>query len=208
MNRKPLVVADPRLTPLLAMLNRLPDELLAELARNLHAKLNLPASPAERRANELGFLSRLLDELPQYPGRLPYVERKIYDERRKVCHAGAPSSSRLQERFGSWPRACRAAWGLHPDGRSIGDRDPWARPRRGVPYTVEEAEASVRLCAEAVGHVPSSHEYHMWVIARRARARASGEHVRIAHLSSVYRLIAPDRSGGNGWRLVISRLFR
>lgn len=189
------------------MIDKLPAESIEELARSLHARLNPPPSAAERRVRELGFLAQLLDELPQYPGQMPYVARRVYDERRKLNEPSAPPSARLQERFGSWARACNAAWGLRGDGRSIGDRDAWARPRRGEPYRLDEAEASIRLCAAALGHVPSSKEYHQWVIARRARARTTGESVRIAHLSTVYRLIAPDRASRNGWRLVISRIF-
>jgi hypothetical protein len=55
--------------------------------------------------------------------------------------------------------------------------------------------------------MPSSFENHRWVLSRRALAaqvRAPGAFV---HYKSVLRLLAPDRSSGNGWRLVVSRVF-
>lgn len=200
-------MGDPSLVPLRAMIGCLSPPARKELARVLHAKLNRPVSPAERRVRELGLLARVLDEVPQPPERLPYVERKLYDARREETGRAALSSSTLADRFGSWKQACRAAWGLLRDGRSVGDRDPWARPPRGAPYTIEEARATLHECARALGRVPTSHEFHMWVMERRSRARQTGEAARVAHLSSVYRLIAPDRSDRNGWQLIVRRVF-
>lgn len=153
-------------------------------------------------------MADLLDEHVQPPSRLPYVSRKLYDQRRPTQAPDAPLSARLQEKFGSWPRVCHAAWGLLEDGRSFGLGQRWARvPPSPKRYDTKEAAASVRACAEAVGRITSSFEYHMWVIARRARARSAGETIRIATIGSVYRRLAPDRANGNGWRLVVARVF-
>jgi hypothetical protein len=72
----------------------------------------------------------LLDDEPQYPDRPPYVERSLYDEGRSKEASDSPPSARLIERYGGWPRACRAAWGLLSDIRSFGPADPWSRPPR------------------------------------------------------------------------------
>jgi hypothetical protein len=200
---------DPRLVPVLAMTALLPAEAALELGRALHAKLNAPPTAAERRVKGLGFLARVLDERVQYPERLPYVPRDLYELRRTNNPSLAPPSARLQERFGSWARACHAAWGLLEDGRSWGPGEPWGRPpRHAKNYEASEAEASVRRCSDALGRVPSSSEYHGWVINRRTRARDRGESTRpFVHYASVLRLLARDRSGGNGWRLVVARVF-
>ena len=197
------------LAPIRAMLAVLDDDARETLARALHQHVHAPPSAAKRRVAELGFLARLLNEQPQPPDRLPYVSRKLYDQRRESGAPDAPLSARLQERFGSWQRACHAAWGLLSDGRSWGPGEPWSRPpRHPKNYTVDEVVASVRACAEAVGHIPSSGEFHWWVINRRARARQRGESTRpFAPYASVMRLVAPDRRGGNGWRLVVKRVF-
>lgn len=197
------------LAPLLAMVALLPPDVVHEIARALHAKLNAPPTAAKRRVTDLALLARLLDELPQHPGRLPYVPRNLYESRRSRDHADGPTSRYLQERFGSWQRACCAAWGLRDDGRCWAPEQPWPRVRRSATnYVKSEAVASVRSCTTAVGHIPSSHEYHHWVMNRRARARAVGGNIRpyVLH-ATVLRLLAADRSGGNGWQLVISRVF-
>lgn len=191
------------------MIALLPPEAAAEVLRALYAKLNAPPTAAELRVKDLGFLARLLDEQPQHPDRLPHVSRKLYDARRAADPGPVPGSARLQERFGSWPRACHAAWGLLNDGRSWGPGEPWARPARHPKnYQPEEAAASVRKCAKEIGRIPSSQEYHTWVINHRRRARDSGQSTRpFVHYSSVMRLLAADRSRGNGWRLVIARVL-
>jgi hypothetical protein len=57
-------------------------------------------------------------------------------------------------------------------------------------------------------HIPSSSQYHHWVLTRRARARSVGASTRpFVHYKSVLRLLAPDRTGGNGWRLACRRVF-
>lgn len=198
---------DPAFAPLLAMLDHLSPTGIGELARALHAKLNTPPTAAERRVDELGSLARVLEERPQYPEVLPYIPRNYYDQRRLETGIGA-LSARLVERYGSWPRACHAAWGLLQDGRRFGTGQPWPRPPRGPDYTVEECIASVRECAAAIGHIPSSIEYHRWVMNRRARARTAGRPSRAVHISTVYRLLAPERKNRQGWQtLVLPRVF-
>ena len=170
---------------------------------------NRPPTAAERRVSELGFLARLLDERPQSPERLPYVDRKIYDERRKTDAPMAPSSARLQVRFGSWPRVCPTPLSVFL--RTVAQLDqgkPWAQrpPRRGR-VTVEDAEASVRLSAKAIGRIPSSYEYHFWVANRRARERRTGREIDTVTYASVMRLLAPERRNRNGWDVVTLRVF-
>lgn len=201
--------ADSALSPVRAMIETLPPSAVAEIGRALHAKVNAPPTAVERRVKALRLLARVLDEQPQYPDRLPIIPRKVYDARRSEDPSLGPPSARLQERFGSWARACHAAWGLLDDGRSWGKGEPWSRPpRHPTNYELGEAVASVRNCAAALRHLPSSSEYHGWVLNRRAQARAGGESTRpFAHYASVLRLLAPERSSGNGWRLVTARVF-
>jgi hypothetical protein len=195
------------LAPTRALIEHLSPEGLQAIGRALHAKLNAPPTPAERRVAELRYLTTLLEERPQYPERPPYVPRTLYDERRPAEAPAAPPSARLTERYGSWPRACRAAWGLLKDGRYVGDGQPWPYGAKPPKYTLSEAIASINECALALGRIPSSHEYTEWVVNRRARARATGATHRIVKIDAVLRLLAPDRSGGNGWKLVIARVF-
>ncbi len=192
------------------MLAVLDDDARETLARALHQHVHAPPSASERRVAELGFLSRLLNEQPQPPDRLPYIARKLYDERRERDAPDAPLSARLQEKFGSWPRACHGAWGLLEDGRSWGPGEPWPRPpRHPKDYTPEEAAASVRRCADVLRRIPSSTDYHKWCLNCRRRARDAGQSTRpYVHYASVLRLLAPDRSGGNGWRLIVQRVLR
>jgi hypothetical protein len=195
------------LAPTRALLGHLSSAGVREIGRALHAKLNAPPTPAERRIAELRYLTALLEEVPQYPGRPPYVPRTVYDQRRTEGVRHAPPSARLTERYGSWPRACRAAWGLLQDGRYWGDDQPWPHVGGGTVYTHDEVAAGVRECADVIGRIPSSWEYHTWGINRRARARARGEPCRIATYITVLRVLAPDRSNRNGWGLVVACVF-
>jgi hypothetical protein len=204
-----MAASDDHLAPIRAMLATLDDDRRTTLARAFHQHLNALLPASERRVAELGFLARLLGEQLQDPDHLPYIARKLYDVRRSANPSLGPSSAALQKRFGSWARACHAAWGLLDDGRSWGPGQPWPRPpRHPQNYEKDDATRSVRACTSAIGHIPSSFEYHRWVINRRARARGTGTPVRpYVPIRTVYRLIAPDRSDRNGWQLVIARLF-
>ena len=183
------------LRPIRAMLALLAEADRETFARALHQHVHAPASAAERRVRELGFLAQLLDEQPQPPERLPFVERKHYDQRRKTEAPDAPTSAWLVERFGSWKRVCWAAWSLLPDGRKPmgGTPHPRSPPRRPRPaeYTVAEAINSVLACAAALGRTPSSRDYHRWSLSQKRRARETGHESRIARMSIVLRLLAP-----------------
>jgi hypothetical protein len=95
-----------------------------------------------------------LDAFVQAP--FPRVPAARYDRERP---ADAPSSKELTERFGkSWPRACRAVWGLMADGRYAGCALPWQNMIAGRPrirYTDEECIAALRACARRFGVVPT-----------------------------------------------------
>jgi hypothetical protein len=195
------------LAPLRAMIAELPQAAVIEIARALHARLHPGPTAANRRVKELGFLGQLLNEVPQPPDRLPHISRQLYDSRREASGFKGPASTGLTERYGSWSVACRAAWGLLEDGRTIG-ANPWPRPRRSSSYRRDEAESSVLRCAAAIGRTPSSADYHQWIIARRSRARGRGDSVRgFVPISSVYRLLAREVPRGNRWVAIRERVF-
>lgn len=176
------------------MLEVLDDDGRATLARALQQHVHAPPKAAEQHVAKLGLLARLLAEHPQQPERLPYVERKHYDQCRAAETTDAPSSEWLVQRFGSWKRACWAAWSLLPDGRKPLGGTPYSRlpPGRRSPrrYTVEECIASIRACATALGRWPSSGDYHRWSIEKKRRAREAGRELRIARMSIILRLLA------------------
>lgn len=192
------------------MLRRVDPDGRERLARALHQQLNAPTSAAESRVAELGFLARLLEEELQPPDRLPYVDRKVYSERRPREAPAAPSAQWLCERFGSWRRACFAAWGLLEDGRRrSGTYEPRLAPGRGRParFTAEESVDAVRECANALGYIPSSWDYHRWRLARVRRAKAHGRDLRLPHYNAVIRELAPERSKREGWGIVVEKVF-
>jgi hypothetical protein len=193
------------------MLDRLDSTARQEFAQRLHQRVHAPEAAAERRLADLGFLTRLLDEQPQRPDRLAYIERKTYEQRRPLEAPNAPLSARLVERYGSWHRACFAAWGLLNDGRNrFGTRrPPGTLPGRHRPpaYTADECFSSVRACAAALGKIPSSFEYHLWKIERTRRAKQLGQHVRLPHYRAVIRELAPDRPRRGGWTAVVAIVF-
>jgi hypothetical protein len=185
---------------------------LREVAVRLHAKLNAPANARERRVAELGFLAKLLAEFPQHPGRLPYVERGLYDERRPSDAPDAPQSARLAEHYTSWRRACYAAWTLLDDGRWTEGGLPWPASLPGKvqppPYTRDEAIASLKLCAEAVGRVPSSSAYLRWRQNRINLGRSRGAEVRLVSQRRVSELLAPEAMPRERWRNACDLVFR
>jgi hypothetical protein len=187
---------DNHLAPISAMIEVLDHERRETLAGALHQHVHAPPTAAERRVAFLGLLARLLNEHPQPPERIPYVERQQYDERRAAETSDAPSSERLVERFGSWKRVCWAAWLLQPDGRKATGGTPYSRlyPGRSRPpeYTVEECFASIRACADALGRAPSSADYHRWSLKKKRDARDAGQECRIVRMSIILRLLAPD----------------
>jgi hypothetical protein len=179
------------------------------VAQTLHQHVNASASAATSRIQELGFLAQLLEGIPQRPDRLPYVERQFYDERRSHESPASPSSASLVRRYGSWARAAHAAFGMLADGRNAMGGFPWplAVPGKASPpkYTAEECLRSIQECAEAIGHVPSSAEYHRWQLAVKRIARTAGRTARLAPPSVIVRELAPDRNPGGGWSIALKR---
>ncbi|MCW2984201.1 MAG: hypothetical protein JWR63_1771 [Conexibacter sp.] len=139
-------------------------------------------------ASELYLLERHRDRLPREERHLladeirslrkrsrdrigtPVVDASLYDRLRP---AGSPAAETLGRRFGGWHKACRAAYGLQPDGSTIGPGRPWATPvhaSRGVPlYSEDGCIDAVRRCARSLLRVPSSQDYVMWQWAQRRR---------------------------------------
>ena len=232
---------DPALAPLLAMLSSLPRESLAELEAALSRRLLPTPSPAERRVGELGFLAQLLHELrpaeEQLPpdateeirttaaincGRrcaadidVPRLDRMVYEQRQPLEAPDAPSAYLLVKRYRTWTRACRAAYGLRPDGRSIGPSNAWAQPQRGKRrpprYTKDELRDSIRRCAFLLGRIPSAGDYHLWAREQKRldRRRGSGERNEgdqplVPGIQVVYRLHKKAGSEANRWRAAVA----
>lgn len=171
-------------SPLHAMIGELSIEAVWELERALSNQLRRQPTAAERRVRELGFLAQLLAEQGHKPApaaaddedSLPpelrpareaptftTVSRAIYDT---LKPPEAPDSGTLVKHYGSWRKACRAADGLKPDGRTTGPGKPW-RTRRGRIYTREEVIEAIRACAFSLLRRPSSSDYYRWYCARR-----------------------------------------
>jgi hypothetical protein len=182
-----------------------PAAALAEVASLLHGKLHAPGHARVRRVAELGLLAQLLTERPQPPEQLPLTERKLYDERQaNDTGSTAPLSARLVERYGSWKRACYAAWSLLDDGRWTEGGLPWPASPPGKTqehaYTRDEAIASLRQAAESLGRVPSSTAYMRWRQNRLNRARSRGLRLRLAAEKRITDLLVPDVPEGDRWR--------
>jgi len=139
------------------------------------------------------------------------VTAESYDGQRARLAPGAPSAETLARRYGSWKRACYAAYGLRIDGSKNAPGDPWASGVPGRPpakaCTRDECIESVRLCAREIGRRPSSnaYAYAKWRAYRRARARAAGETVRIASVRRILKVLAPERGERDGWRIVLKK---
>lgn len=195
----------PELQPLRAMTARLAPMALAELAAALHARIYQPELARTRRLKELGPLARLLDTHLQPPERRPYVERKIYEATYDV--EGAPAAALLVEHYGSWKRACYAAWTLHEDGSWTEGGLPWPTTVKGKPataaYTAKECVASIHACAEAISRIPSSMDYLRWRANRVARARRQGASIRLASVARILALLAPERGKQDGWQIAL-----
>lgn len=189
-----------------AMLVRLSLEQRTTLARRLHDRLYAPATAAEHRVAELGFLSLLLNEKPQPPERLPIVERKDYEARRKTDAPNAPRAALLVNRYGSWRHACWAAWGLLADGRSSMGAWPWPRGAAGN-YTPDGCIDAVRECAEALGRIPTSSDYQQWARTRRRTARLRGSGGAPPSFNVVVQALASDEPDRHRWERVRGLAF-
>lgn len=192
--------------PVIAMLEALEREALAELEHALSLRLERRLTAAERRWAELGALATLLTGLPPEPdGRTPRLARETYEQHRELHAPDAPDYRTLVERYGSWVRVCRAAHGLLPDGRYLGAGQPWASPARGrkkvAEYTTEELHEAIRRCALELGHIPGSGDYKSWSSEKKLRARKTGARLRIPDMKVLYRLY-PE--GVNRWQLALA----
>jgi hypothetical protein len=225
--------------PILAMLAALPVESLAELESALARRLQPPPTAAERRVDELGFLAQLLHELrppdQTQPGDsfetagakggrgrrragaidVPRLNRMVYEQRQPLEAPDAPSAQLLVKRYRTWTRACRAAYGLRPDGRSIGPSNPWMQPQRGKSgrprYHEDDVRDSIRRCAFLLGRVPSAGDYHLWAREQKRldRLRGGGErseggHPLVPGIQVVYRIYKKAGSEANRWRAAVA----
>ena len=192
------------------MFHRLDPELRETFLRAVHQHLNAPEAASKRRWRELGFLATLLDKVPQPPDALPHIERQVYERRRATEAPEAPRGAWLCERYGSWKRACYAAWGVLRDGsRRSGTYEPRLPMATAASARIRQTNAfvAVRECAEALGHIPSSWEYHRWSLARRRRAKEIGTPLRLPYYKAVLRELAPDAPHREGWSTVSGRVF-
>ena len=136
--------------PLTAMLNSLPPLGRREIEAWLAQQLAGESTPAERRVAELGALAEMLNQVAPEPGwTYSMIPQAEYDEHRPK---DAPRGAVLAKRHGSWKRACKAAYGLKPDGRTRGrSHHAWPHePGRGQPrvaaYTFDEVIRAIRRC--------------------------------------------------------------
>lgn len=202
--------SNPELAPLWAMVNRTSTDQRQRLARALHAKLYAPETALKRRVAELGLLARLLEEQLQPADRLPYIERKLYTQRRAAHVADAPTAEWLCIRYGSWKRACFAAWGLLEDGyKRWGTYEPRLPPGKSRPsrYTADDCLRGVRECAEALGFLPSSWDFHRWQLSRAREAKSRGGQSRVPPYRAILRELAPERGKRQGWQIVVKKVF-
>ncbi len=209
-----------------AMVDAASPEALYEVARVLHAHLHAPEDAATRRIAELGFLAEQLELQSSFESdaldsdalksderthNLPSVLQEVYELERRFAGVDAPSAEVLAWRYGSWRRACYAAYGLRADGSKRAPGTPWltAIPddSKGKPYTEEECIRSVRACAAEIGRIPSSSAYSEWYLNTRARARARGQQVRIASNRRILAVLGPERGRRDGWKIVRRRVF-
>jgi hypothetical protein len=194
----------PAVHALLVMLDSATDFGVVELENALGALMKGPApTSAEQRVAELSALSQLLEsELAvRYAGHRiapVQVSQRAYDATRPP---GAPTAETLIKRHGGekkdgWSWACRAAWGLLPDGRKTKPGCGWAsglRGRKRGPRSDRDLVIrSIRECAFELLRRPSSNVYIEWLAAHRRRAdsgpgggRASNPHRR-ASIPAVY----------------------
>jgi len=194
-----------------AMIEVAPPIAQLEIARALQARLNEPKTAAARRIAELGLLAACLEDEEQDPERLPRIKADMYDEKRNGSAPGAPSAETLARRYGSWKRACYAAYGLRLDGSKAAPGKPWPT---GTPFKLsqlaydrDECIASVRACAQSIGRRPTSSAYAKWRSNRLARARTIGEEMRIAPMGRILTVLAPERTKRDGWKIALTRVF-
>jgi len=169
---------------LLVMLDSATDFGAVELESALGALLKGPApTTTELRVAELSALSQLLESelaVTYACHRIAPVQvsQRAYDATRPP---GAPTSETLIKRHGGekkdgWSWACRAAWGLLPDGRKTRPGSGWASGLRGKKRPPRSDRdlviRSIRECAFELLRRPSSNVYVEWLAAHRRRAKS------------------------------------
>jgi hypothetical protein len=180
-----------------------------ELERALAGRLTREATPAERRAAELGALAGMLNERTPDPGwSYAMIEQAEYDERRP---ADAPAGSVLSKRHSGWKRVCKAAYGLRPNGRTLGrSHHAWPHePGRGRPrvseYAFDEVIMAIRRCGLELACRPMSTTYMRWYRAKRQLARERGMSICIPNIYVIYRHFAPSKHGArDAWRRAVA----
>jgi hypothetical protein len=175
-----------------------------ELEARLAADLTDEPTAADRRAAELGALASMLNmRAPARGWTYSTIGQAEYEKRRPD---DAPPASVLAERYDGWKRACKAAYGLKPDGRTLGrSHHAWPHPGRGrpwiEPYTVDEVVRAIRRCGLELACRPSSTTYVRWSATKRRLARENNKDVRIPNINAVYRHFGPRWSGArDAWR--------
>ena len=193
-------------TPVEAMVAALSPLGRRELEAWLQRDLTVQATSAERRVAELGALAEMLNQITPEPGwSYAMIEQAEYDAHRP---ADAASGRSLSERYGGWKRVCKAAYGLKPDGRTLGrSHHAWPHhPGRGKPrvseYTLDEIIFAIRRCGLELACRPTSTTYMRWSEAKRRLARERGMSVRVPSIYAVYRHFpAGDRQR---WRRAVA----
>lgn len=180
-----------------------------DIHRLLAAQLCEPPPAAALRVRELGFLSSLLDD-PQSDGcEFGTCERTYYDT---VRPRSAPSSRELVDRYGSWSRVCRAAYGIQADGTTVGPGKPWPTTNGSgsdwTEYSREEATAALRRCvaelrAAGVLTTPTTSQYDEWVRRHKLQARRRGLKLRLPYARNIYRIFPQRRLSESRWGAVL-----
>jgi hypothetical protein len=176
--------------------------------RLLAAELAGLPTARELRLAELGFLKSMLPDSPDDRCEFTTCERATYDELRPTT---APSSRHLVDQYGSWSRACRAAYSLDEDGSPRAAGKPWPTTNRGKPhelFTQDELLAAVRQCAEelrAAGLVgrPTSWQFDEWVRRRKLEARRRGQDIRLPTAKAIYLQFRHMPHGRSRWQAIL-----
>jgi hypothetical protein len=188
-----------------------PREALTDVGIALHSRLYAPLTAKERRVADFGLLAVILDEELQLPDRLPRIKQETYEQERDRRGQAAPSSETLVRRYGSWKRACFAAWTVRIDGsRAAGWYGEFLAPvnHSTKAFTTDECVQAIHACASAIRRSPSSHDYLRWRGNLLRRARTSGADVRIPSVSRILKLLAPERGERDGWQLALAAAKR
>lgn len=201
----------------LSMLRQSPAATRREVHRLLAAELAAPPTAAQLRVAELGYLSSLIASDLDDGFEFAECERTYYDEVRPTA---VPSSRHLVDCYGSWSRACRAAYGVQLDGTSTGPGKPWPTMSCGEPkgadYTRDEAIAAINLCAKelrcaGLAGVPTSWQYDEWVRRRKLKAKkrggGGGRTLRLPYAHNIYRLFPSTGRRGRGqsrWQAIVA----